>query len=379
MNSIWDNTADAITRGDNLREVFPVKEYEDQAGYKHYCFTKQIFKNPKYTIPDDLFNLFLKFLNGGSREYPSDGTIPVDIAAAEAKIILKRIKEIAADPSHKFHLNAQNLLVKNHNDVNRLVRGTILLYLGEYTTRDWRRKRSTDDIDFWIMDQSLFEYLVAETGWIKNRETKEWEKKVSWIEPWKGILKSNILIASNDVNQGLDFGSGSYLEGASLKDNIKKKLTRGHDVDLSDVINIAIVNNLPDTSEEDSPWAAIKESCNMRHSRVTSNIISLCRYAHGIADYLKNVGESIQIFKDRLWDPLFIPNDEILMICRVSSHWLKGENISGPDATRRRVYGNLVVQQQKKILHSINLHYFAHRVLNLLNQKYEGIIFEILE
>ena len=376
INNIWDVRADEISRGDNLRSIYPIKDYQDELGCTHYIFTKQIFDNPKYIIPKDDFTLFYNFLNGGSREYPSDGNIPVDVVAQEGRVILGLIKEIANNPAHKFHLNAYDLL-KGKTELD-LVRGTILFYLGEYTTRDWRRKRSTDDLDFWMKDQNLFEYIVSEKGYRKNKNTKEWEKKVTWIDPWTGRTESNVLIASNDINQGLDFGSGSYLEGSSLKANVKKKIYRGYDVDLSDLINTAIPNNIPESTDETSPWAAFKECCNMRHSRATSNIISLCRYARGIASYLARVGKSIQMFKETVKNQRNIPNQDILMICRVSTHSLKFGEMDSPDVTRERIYQNLVVQEERKIQYSNNIHNFANRVINLFNQKYDKLVFEIV-
>ena len=376
LNNLWDSRADAISKGDNLRSIYPKQEYEDELGRIHYIFTKQIFNNPKYIIPKDDFTLFYNFLNGGSREYPSDGNIPVDVVAQEGRMILGRLKEIASDPTHKLHSNA-NKLLKDNDDL-KLVRGTILFYLGEYTTRDWRRKRSTDDHDFWIKDQNLFESVLAERGYIKNKNTKEWEKKVTWTDPWAGGMKSDTLIASNDINQGLDFGSGSYLEGSSLKANIKKKLTRGYDVDLSDIINTAIPNNFPESGDENSPWTAFKECCNMRHLRTTSNIISLCRYSRGIAYYLKRVGKSIQMFTETVKNPLYIPNQDILMICRISTHSLKLGEMDSPNIIRERIYQNLIQHEQRKIQYSNNLRDFASRVLDLLNQKYNKVVFKVV-
>jgi hypothetical protein len=375
-NKIWDTRADAKVKGDNLRTVLPSREYKDEFGRTHYIFSKQIFQNSKYIIPNDDFTLFYNFLNGGSREYPSDGNIPVDVVAEETRLVLGRIKEIANDPSHKFHSNAVNLL--NSKNELQLIRGTMKFYLGEYTTRDWRRKRSTDDLDFWIVDQSLFGHVITEMGYVKNKHTKEWEKKVTWVDPWTGILQSGVLIASDDINQGLDFGAGAYLEGSSLKDNLKKKMYRGLDVDLSDIINTAILNNIPESPNESSPWAAFKECCNMRHSRVISNTISLCRFSRGIAGYLERVGRSIQMFKETVKNPNNIPNQDILMICRVSSHLLKVEDMSTPESTRDRIYKNLVVQEQRKIEYSNNLRQFGDRILELLNQKFVETVFEIV-
>ncbi|MFX1293984.1 MAG: hypothetical protein ACFFD2_03865 [Promethearchaeota archaeon] len=378
MPIVWDLKADAINSGDNIRDIRPINEYNDSSGMKHYIFSKEIFHNPKYIIPKDNFTLFYNFLNGGSREYPSDGNIPVDVVAEEARIIFKKIKKIAEDPNHKFYQNAKNLLT---NGENNLVRGTIKLYLGEYTTRDWRRKRSTDDIDFWITDNVLFEYILSDTAWIKNKKSREWEKKVQWNDLWTGKLKQGKLIASNDIVQGLDFGAGSYLEGSSLKNIIKKKIIRGHDVDLSDIINVAIVNNIPKNLDVDSPWTSFEECINIRHKRINSNLISLCKYSHGIADYLKKVGESIKLFKDLVLHEFYIPNNEIIKICKLSSHWLKKMKLDTALVTRERIYNNLLQQEHKKLHYSNTLRNFAFRVIDLLNSKYldAGIIFEIEE
>ncbi|NVM54301.1 MAG: hypothetical protein HWN66_11420 [Candidatus Helarchaeota archaeon] len=376
MENIWDIKADAVSEGDNLRDVRPLKKYQDRVGTTYYVFSKAMFHNPRYIIPKDNFTLFYNFLNGGSREYPSDGNIPVDIGANKAKIVLKRLKDIAEDPSQKFHSSAKQVLVNGELD---LVRGTIKLYLGECTTRDWRRKRSTDDIDFWISDHILLEHILSDLGWIKNKTTREWEKKVTWTDAWTGRMKSEVLIASNDKVQGMDFGSGSYLEGSNLKAIIKKKLTRGHDVDLSDIINVAIVNKIPESRNKNSPWSAFEEAANLRHRRVNSNLISFSRYAHGVADYLGRVSESIALFKGLVKHQFYIPDQNIMKICKISSHWLSTQIPDGADATRQRIYSNLARQQRKKLQYSVNLRDVAYRVIELLNSKHIDIVFEIEE
>ncbi|MFX1451873.1 MAG: hypothetical protein ACFFCM_13590 [Promethearchaeota archaeon] len=365
---VWSEKSNAINYNDNLRTVDFSKQYEDEFGFIHYVFNSEIFYNPKYEIPEDEFELFKKFLGGGSREYPSDGNIPVDIAANEAKIILNEIKEISENPTHKFHKIAVDLL-KNDNKF-ALLRGAIRLYLEDLTTRDWRRKRSTDDIDFWIQSPTLLEYILKKTGWKKNNRTREWEKKVSWRDLWTNKINHAMLIASNDLLQSLNFGSGGYLEGSSLKNIIKKKLKRGFDVDLSDIINVAIVNNIPESKDPNSPWMAIVECANMRDPRVTSNIISLCRYAYGIAYYLKRVGVSINRYKETFKNKELFPDEEVIRVCKVSSHWLD-EQVYEADYTRKRIYDNLVLHEHRKLQYSKNLYKFTSRVLNLLNSKYE--------
>ncbi len=378
MSYIWDETADEVSAGDNRREIRPCKEYIDRTGYKHYIFSKIIFNNPRYIIPEDNFTLFYNFLKGGSREYPSDGAIPVDVVAKEAKIILDRIKQVSEDLTHKFYASARNVL---KNGQCSLLRGTLRLYMSEYTTRDWRRKRSTDDIDFWVSDNILLEFVLKETGWFKNKQSMSWEKKIQWTDIWTGRNQYATLIASNDAVQLMDFGAGSHLEGSALKDIIKKKIVRGHDVDLSDIINVAIVNNIPYSTDIDSPWAALEEAANIRHKRVTSNLISLCRYSHGIADYLRRVAESIKLFKDLVLNPLHISNPEILKICEMSSHWLREPPSIPVDETRQQIFNNLLRQEDKKLHSSKTLKGFAYRVFDLLNSRFDGakIVFEIYE
>jgi len=373
---LWDTKSDIIDYGDNLRTVTPSKVYVDEFGFTHYIFNSEIFHNPKYTIPDDNFELFRKFMEGGSREYPSDGNIPVDIAANEARLILDKIKEMAENKEEKFHEDATKLL--NNGGILNLVRGAIKLYLGNLTTRDWRRKRSTDDIDFWIPNLVLLDHVLTSLGWKPTKNTKEWAKTVRWKDRWSGSIKSNILIASNNLIQKLNFGSGEYLEGPTLKNIIKKKLKRGFDVDLSDVINVAIVDNIPTSKDKDSPWSAIEECANMRDPRVTSNLISLCRYAYGIAFYIKRVAVSLNTYKETIKNPSIFTDENIIKVCKISSHWLDEKQYEA-ELTRKRIYNNLVVHERRKLQYSKNLYNFINRVLGILNTKYEyaQIIFEI--
>ncbi|MHA1669028.1 MAG: hypothetical protein ACTSV5_00465, partial [Promethearchaeota archaeon] len=161
MNEIWDIKADAITKGDNLRDVSPIREkiWKDENDFTHYIFTKTFFNNPWYSIPNEDFELFEDFIKGGSRFYPSDGSIPCDIVASEARKVIKGIESCSNDPTHHYYEEARNAL---KNGKFSVVRGTLKLYLGKYTTRDWRRKRFTDDIDFWMFQTSLLDSKLKE-------------------------------------------------------------------------------------------------------------------------------------------------------------------------------------------------------------------------
>ena len=204
MDFIWDTKADAVKKGDKLRDVSPItnRTYVDKNGITHYIFNKIIFNNPWYTIPDDALDLFEKFIYGGSRSYPSDGNIPCDIIVKEARQVLKKIVACANDPNDHYCQEAREAL---KNGKNSLIRGTLKLYLGKYTTRDWRRKRFTDDIDFWTFQTSLLESALKECSFMKNKDTKEWEKKIKWVNPDTKETRSEVLYAANNLNQLLDF------------------------------------------------------------------------------------------------------------------------------------------------------------------------------
>ncbi|TFG06139.1 MAG: hypothetical protein EU539_08425, partial [Promethearchaeota archaeon] len=275
MNGIWDSKTDAVKKGDKLRDVTPYKTYVDDHGITHHLFHKTMFHNPWYSLPDNELELFKKFLEGGSRAYPSDGNIPCDIVAQEARKILKKIVVCSENPNDNLCEDAIKAL---EHGKHQLVRGTLKLYLGKYTTRDWRRKRFTDDIDFWTFQINVLERSLKECGFVKSKESGEWVKKIEWTQPEKSDTRKEVLFAANNLNQLLDFGAGSYLEGSSLKEIFSKKIKRGHDVDLSDIINIAMVNDGirgPHKEEWLEAWAAFEEAANQRNSRSTSNIISL--------------------------------------------------------------------------------------------------------
>lgn len=131
MSKIWDIKTDAVKRGDNARDVSPLtgKTKTDEKGFTHYVFSRVMFNNPWYEIPEDNFELFKKFLEGGSRQYPSDGEIPCDIVAKEAREVLNYVVEISHDSNNHFYKDAQEALKDGKHN---LVRGTMKLYLAKY-------------------------------------------------------------------------------------------------------------------------------------------------------------------------------------------------------------------------------------------------------
>jgi len=373
MTSIWDMKADIVQNGDNLRDVSPLhdKTYVDENGFTHYVFSKLLFNNPWYKVTDDDLELFKGFLDGGSRAYPSDGSIPCDVVASEARKIINRIIDISNQPDNIYYNDACESLKGGKFN---LIRGTLKLYLGKYTSRDWRRKRFTDDIDFWVFKVHLLDHVLREMGWIKNKETGEFEKSVEWINPDTGETRHEALCAANNLNQLLDFGAGSYLEGTKLKEIFNKKLKRGHDVDLSDIINVALYNDgsINRNKEEwNNVWESFEAATNTRNSRITSNIISLCRYSLGIADHLERTSNAIERYHDKILDKNEYPDEILKRICRTSIHWMDYLEKNGPDATRNMLHEFLIEQKDEKLNHVKNLRSFVEKILKLLNSKYE--------
>ncbi len=381
MTSIWDTKADAIQKGDNLRDISPLPEKTriDENGFTHYVFSKIMFNNPWYKIPDDDLELFKRYLDGGSRNYPSDGRIPCDIVASEARKVLNHIGICSEDSSNPYCDNAKKAL---KGGKKAIVRGTLKLYLGKYTTRDWRRKRFTDDIDFWCFEVGVLDHALKECGWIKIKETGEFEKQVQWTNPDTGEVRYEALCAANNLNQLLDFGAGSYLEGTGLKEIFNKKLKRGHDVDLSDIMNVALHNKelAGRTKDEwNDTWESFEAATNTRNSRITSNLISLCRCSLCTADYLERVSKAINKYHAKILDENEYPKDSLEKICRMSIRWMNFLKENGPDDTRKMIHEFLLEQKEEKQIQANNLRIFEEKLLNLLNSKYKylTIVFEI--
>ena len=381
MTGIWDIKADAMKPGDKKRDVSPLldKTRTDEKGFEHYIFSKRKFNNPFYMIPDNDLDLFKKYVGGGSRTYPSDGSVPCDVVAGEARKVLNQIASCSNDPDNIRCDDAKQALKQGRL---ALVRGTLKLYLGKYTTRDWRRKRFTDDIDFWTFQVSLLEHSLKECSFVKNSMTKEWEKDIHWKNPLSDKNEKKTLIAANDMNLLLDFGAGAYLEGTSLRQIFNKKLKRGHDVDISDIINVAMVNNGIDGPHKDEwldAWNSFIEAANTRNTRIISNMITLCRTALAIADHLERVSKSIEKHNDTLYDKEEYSDEDIKDVCRTSIHWQEYLKSNGMDATRNMVHDFLQEQIEEKIQHAKNLRSLSKNVIELIHSKIQhlSVIVEI--
>ena len=381
MEGIWDLSADAVQEGDRLRDVSPIarKTRIDDKGYTHYIFSRQLFKTSSYLIPDDDLELFKMFLDGEILIYPSDGDIPSDIVAIEARKVLSYIVACSKNLSSPYNEDAKIAL---KNGKNSLVRGALKLYLGEYTTRDWRRKRLTSSISFFTFQVSLLDHALKQMDWVKNKETNKWEKSLQWFDSGTTKKAHDAICTANNLNYLLDFVAKNYFEGTKLRDIFIKKLKRGFDVDLNDIINVALYNNGSNKKHKDEwndVWESFEATTNTRNARITSNIISLCRYSLGIADHLERVSLALDKYHNSIFDKKKYPDETLKKICRISIQWLEYFVKEGPEATRKMLHDFTLEQKDDKPVLVKNLRSFVRRVLELLNSKYEylKIIFEI--
>jgi hypothetical protein len=167
-----------------------------------------------------------------------------------------------------------------------------------------------------------------------------------------------------------------------LKDIFRKKIKRGHDVDISDIINVAMVYNKAEGFAVDKwyeGWDAFEESANTRNTRTISNLITLVRHSQSIADYLERVGNVLIKLHDLIFDQTIYPNQKIIKITRVSIHWQKYIKRHGLDITRELIHNYIFEQGYFKRYYSKNLKHFADKVLDLLNSRIKNakVVFEI--
>ncbi|MHA1985880.1 MAG: hypothetical protein ACW98D_04495 [Promethearchaeota archaeon] len=383
MEGIWDLKADVAQEGDKLRDVSPIarKTIIDDNSYSHYIFSKQLFINSSYKIPGDDFELFKMFLEGEDLIYPSDGVIPLNIVAAEAKKVLNYIVTCAENISSPYYEDAKIAMKNGKLD---LIRGPVKLYLGNFTTIDWRRKRFTGSINFFTFHVSLLDHALTQMDWVKNKETNNWEKSLQWFDTETSENAYDAICTTKNLNNLLDFVAENYFEGTSLRDIFIKKLKRGFDVDLSDIINVVFFINGSNKNykeEWSDVWESFEVTTNTRNTRITSNIISLCRYSLGIADHLDRVSRALATYHGKIFDKKEYPDESLRRICRTSIHWTEYLEKNGTDATRNMLHEFLVKQKDEKLIYSKNLRSFTENVLKLLNSKYEylKVIFEILK
>ena len=371
MEGVWDKKVDANHDGDGLRDVSPSKIRVDDNGYTNYIFSKKSFAIYNNSISDDDFEIFRAFLEERTQIYPSDGKIPCKLVAAEAKKVLNHFVVYSKDSNNPYFESAR-LALKNGKLA--LLRGTVKLYLGKFTTKYWRKKRFTNEINFWTFQVGLLDHILEQLGWIKNNETRDWEKILQWTTHPTDKMKFEAICTADNLNQLLDFTSENYFEGTRLREIFNKKLKRGYDVDISDIINVALFyDNLvgKNTDEWNEAWGSFESTTNTRNARITSNIISLCRYSLGTADYLEQVSNALDKYYDKILEKNEFPDEVIEKICKTSTQWFKFLEKHGIEATRNEIYAFLIDQLKKQPQHVKNLRSFTKKVLTLLNSKYE--------
>ncbi|MHA1933321.1 MAG: hypothetical protein ACW96X_12310, partial [Promethearchaeota archaeon] len=276
--------------------------------------------------------------------------------------------------------DAANTALKNGK--NSLVRGAIKLHLGKYTTNEWRRKRFTASINFFTFQVSLLDHALNQMEWVKNKETNQWEKKLQWFDAKTSQTSHESTCMANNLNNLLDFVNENYFEGTNLREIFIKKLKRGFDVDINDLINVALFNsklNKNHKEEWNNAWVSFEAATNTRNSRITSNLISLCRYSIGIADHLERIKNALDKYHDKILDRNEYPDKELERICRTSIYWEKYLEENGPEPTRIMLHKFILKQKDDKPLYVRNLRSFAENVLKLLNSKYKYLkmVFEV--
>lgn len=381
MEGIWDLRTDAVQEGDKLRDVSPIthKTRIDENGYTHYLFKGQLFKTPSYRIPEDDFKLFRMFLDGEALIYPSDGDIPLDLVAVEAKKVLNYIVTCSLNLNSPYYKDA-NISLKNGK--KSLVRGALKLYLGKFTTNDWRRKRLTGSIDFFTFQVSLLDHSLTQMGWLKNKETNYWEKNLQWSDPDNPKVLYDVVCTANNLNQLLDFVAENYFEGTKLREIFITKLKRGLNVDLNDIINVVLCiydSNSKNKGEWDDVWESFEVTTNTRDAKITSNIISLCCFSLGIADHLERISFALDKHHIKIFDKKEYLDQSIRKVSRKLMNWRNDLEGNGPEVTRDMIHEFLLKQKEEKLKHMRNLRTFSQDILKLLNSKYEylKIIFEI--
>ncbi|MBN2151862.1 MAG: hypothetical protein JW839_10475 [Candidatus Lokiarchaeota archaeon] len=367
-----------------LQEIVP-EAVTKEGDFIVYHFPWKMFKNPRYTIPRGGLDLFHAFINGGSRSYSSDGQVPAILAAIEAQAAIQAVRDIAADKEHPFYTLARAAVAKGKAQVEdwEVVRGTIGLMLGSWMPDDWQKKRYTDDIDFYweAMDGELFAHVLRKLGWTTSDRTPGnssiWKKT---IPSFPGIP----LECTNDTVIGKEFGGvGPAVEGPGLKGIVKKKLDRCHEVDISDVINVAIAGHLNiDEDEPRHPWRAVMEILNRISADDCAHLILVCQYAFSIVQYYRDVGQALEthtpgflskkVFSDEEIKGIYMKQTPVVAGGGQSYFWepfIRG-SASTVTEMRRELYNYFTREGWKRILNGSRLNTFAHALNWSMNRRY---------
>ncbi len=375
---------DMVIRGDQKREVLPSKiTFEN--GFTIYHFTWKTFSNPRYQTPAESDALFRGFIIGGSRAYSSDGQIPAIRATIEARNIIQEVRDIANDKEHPFHQKAKKAVVNGYAQIedDSVVRGTVGLMLGKWMPKDWQKKRFTDDIDFFwdAMDSDLWCYVLKKLGWKTDDKTPGvWSVWKKMVPEAPGMP----LECSNDTTLGKEFGGvDATLEGPGLKQILKFKFYRCHDVDISDIINVALMGLLNiDEDEADHPWRAVMETLWRASSVDVAHVITICRYAYAVAEHIQNVSHVLKKHVQDFFVPKIFPDEEIKIIYGMQTPVIPGkthyywEPFEAGTATdvkemRKELYRFFREEAQRRMFYSSRLRSFAHTLVWALNWRFK--------
>ncbi|NMC08235.1 MAG: hypothetical protein GYA24_23715 [Candidatus Lokiarchaeota archaeon] len=376
---------DLVTRGDLKRVTMPFKITHEN-GFTIYHFRWRKFYNPRYYTPDDPDALFTGFIMGNSRAYSSDGKIPAIRASIEAQNIIQEVRNIALDHQHPFHHKAKKAIMNGYVQVedDAVVRGTVGLMLGKWMPRDWQQKRFTDDIDFFWenIDTDLWNHVLQKHGWTTDDKTPGgwsiWKKYVPEVPDVP-------LECSNDTTLGKEFGGvGATLEGPGLKAILKFKLFRCHDVDVSDIINVALMGLLNiDEEEPEHPWRAIMETMWRASSTDITHIITIVQHAYSIGAHLQKLSH---VLKDHVQDfliPHKIADEVIKTLYGVATpiipggaryNWVPFEAGTATDVKdmRKELYRFFREEASRRMFYSSRLRSFAHTLAWSLNRRFKA-------
>ncbi|MHA1682149.1 MAG: hypothetical protein ACTSUE_14520 [Promethearchaeota archaeon] len=374
---------DLIERHDKKRLVVPETIVKED-GHVVFKFPWKMFRNPKYTIPKTSEQLFKGFINGGSRSYSSDGKIPAIRATIEAQKIINEVRMISRDKTHEFNGKARKAIMigpAEREDFS-VVRGTIGLMLGKWMAPDWQKKRYTDDIDFYWeeIDSDLWNHVMKKLGWTTEDKTPgNWSIYTKHVPEVPEVP----LECCNDTSLGKDFGGAeAAVEGPGLKGIIKKKFLRCHDVDINDILNVAIRGYLNiDEDEENHPWRAVMETLWRGGEEDVSHVISVCQYAFSIAQHYRNVGHALEkhvkdfLVRKQVSDEEIrkIYNTHTPVLVKSSSYYW--EPFGKGDATsikemRHELYNFFLKQAEDRVHYGSRLNTFAHALNWALNKRF---------
>ncbi len=376
---------DRINRGDKLRELKPAR-IAIEGEYTVYYFSFLMFENPRYSIPGNSELLFRAYIEGGSRSYSSDGQIPALLAAIEAQAIIQKVRQIALNKYHPLNKKAQTAIMKGkvQREDWEVVRGTVGLVLGKWMPTDWQKKRYTDDIDFFWpdMDSDLFAYVLTRLGWKTDDKTpgcfSKWTKEIPEVP---GLP----LECCNDWLIGREFGGvDAAVEGVGLKGILSWKFRRCHDVDISDIINVALKGYLNiDQDDIVHPWRAVMEALWRGGKDDIGHLITVSQHAFAIANHLRSVGLALEEHVADFLDKNHINTAQIEEIYNKQtpiSHKLLGSinwepfkrgSASTIKQMRKELYSFFLNQSEKRLNYASRLKTFAHALVWSLNAKFK--------